>query len=210
MNGRKRKERKETENFIRSVPFRSFRSLPFLLLLSVLCLPAAAQPAARPATPNWLNLYELSSYKEEWTATLRVPYLKAALPTVLAAFKAQGAALAQPLENFASSKIAQTQQLSYRLSRAQAQNALDALKKDGFLVLSLRQAPAPDSASLPEINAKIKALMSERAAHRAALAKMPAVAALVDQMLSHLVMVKEVQERAQAVVILNLTVSGRG
>ena len=187
---------------------KTFRPLLFLPFLPVLLfLSAAAKPAA-PRT-DWLDLYGLSPYKEQWTATVRVQYLKTALPKVLAAFTAQDAALSQPLENFASSKIAQTQQLSYRLSRAQAQNALDALKKDGFLVLSLRQAPAPDSASLPEINAKIKALMSERAAHRAALAKMPAVAALVDQMLSHLVMVKEVRERAQAVVILNLTVSGK-
>ena len=190
---------------------KALRFFPALLLLSVLCLPAAAQPAKKPAAPqtDWLKLYDLSSYKEDWSATLRVPYLKAALPTVLAAFKAQGAALSQPLDNFASSKIAQTQQLSYRLSREQAQGALDALKKDGFLVLGLRRIPAPSGAPLPEIDAKIKALTSERAAHRAALAQMPAVAALVDQMLGRLVMVKEVQERAQAVVILDLTLSGK-
>jgi len=190
---------------------KALRFFPALLLLSVLCLPAAAQPAKKPAAPqtDWLKLYDLSSYKEDWSATLRVPYLKAALPTVLAAFKAQGAALSQPLDNFASSKIAQTQQLSYRLSRAQAQAALDALKKDGFLVLSLRRIPSPDNAPAAELDAKINALMSERAAHRAALAKMPAIAALANQMLDRLVMVKEVQERAQKVVLLNLTVSGK-
>ena len=189
------------------------RFLPVLLLLSVPALAARAPRRHKTRTAaqsfNWLDAYQLSSYKEEWTATIRVDSLKTDLPKVLGAFKDQGASLSFPLQNFASSKIAHTQQLSYRLSSAQAQAALDAVKKDGFLVLGLAQAPASGNAPMPEIDAKIKALMSERAANRKALKRMPAVDALLNQMLSHLVMVKEVQERAQKVVLFNLTVSGK-
>ncbi|MDE2313062.1 MAG: hypothetical protein KGL04_02670 [Elusimicrobia bacterium] len=199
---------------MRAVRVRFLLSLPVLVFLSSAPALAARAPRGHKARTaaqsfNWLDLYQLSSYKEEWTATIRVDSLKTDLPKVLAAFKDQGAGLSFPLQNFASSKIAHTQQLSYRLSSAQAQAALDAVKKDGFLVLELNQAPASGNAPMPEVDAKIRALMSERAANRRALKRMPAVDALVNQMLDHLVMVKEVQERAQKVVVFNLTVSGK-
>ncbi|MHB2025600.1 MAG: hypothetical protein ACYCPQ_03005 [Elusimicrobiota bacterium] len=183
-----------------------------LLRFVFLAIPAIAAPGAAsrpPAATNWLDLYSLSSYREEWTATIRVNQLESDLPVILSAFQSARAELLEPIQNFASSKTGHSQQLSYHLSKREAERVFSVLKNDGFFLIGLRKSSAPGNVPDDEVNRKIKILITERKSNRAVLSRMPAIAAVINQLIDRLVMVDEVSARAKPVVLLNVTVIGK-
>lgn len=156
-------------------------------------------------SPHWLKIYSLLPYKEHWSLAISVRDIKKDLPRVLAAFSKSGGALIQTLESFPSSPSAGTQQLSYTLSAQSAAKVLKALRKVGDFPAPLVR-PAVEPVPLAEVKDKIKRLMGERAARAKELAGMPAVSAAVDELLEHLLLVEAVHEKADAEVLLNVTV----
>ena len=172
------------------------------LLLAAL---AGAAPSAVPqSTSDWLRIYPLAPYREAWNTTLEVSDLKAALPKVMKALEKRGGTLLVPLANSVSSESAGSQQLSYRLTQKKAEAALKDLRKLGTAAPPLKQ-PAGEKAPIPEIKRKIAELSADKKEHGAALARMPAVNALVEAVLAHLVTAKDVAEKGEAEVLFYLT-----
>lgn len=162
---------------------------------------------ARPS-PQWLKTYSLSPYKEFWTLRVEVPSLEKDRPKILNIFSKAGARLIQPLESFPSSKIDKTQQLSFKLGLKAAKAALKRLRKVGsFLEPATR--PSAEPVPIPEVKDKIQRLISEKTAHAKELASMPAVSAVVDELLEQLLMVEVVQGKTDTEVLLNMTIQER-
>lgn len=171
----------------------------FLLILAAWA--SAAQIS--DSTVDWLRTYPLTMYREHWSLTVAVKDMKKGLPAVLEAFEKSGAALAAPVANSAGGPA--HQQLSYRLNKQQAADALKRLRKAGkFEPPTVR--PEGERLPLSEIRKKVQALAADKKAHAAELAQMPAVSALVDAVLGHLATAQAVSEKAEDDVVLNVTV----
>jgi hypothetical protein len=179
-----------------------------LTLSAFLCAEPPKRPARKPviseATVDWLRVYPLAPYREFWTVEVDVKDMKRDLPRVMQAIEKNGGQLIVPLQNAAGSAVSATQQLSYRLTRRQGTAALKALGKVGSFPPPLVR-PAGELLPVAEIERKIAALSREKESHAQQLSSMPSVSALVDAVLGHLVMAKAVAEKADAEVILNLT-----
>jgi len=140
----------------------------------------------------WLKVYPLPINREIWRLEGAVKSLDRDLPRVREVFAKVGAS--------------QTgEKLSYRCPKESALKALAALRKVGrFKDPSVRHIVEPVSRG--EVQDKIKALEADKAAHGAALAKMPAVSALVEELLGHLRGVETALIKPEVEVTLQLTV----
>lgn len=178
-------------------------------LLALLWAPARAAGAAEPTTfiqPSyWLKTYSLSPFKEHWTVTVAVKDLGRDLPRIRDEFSKVKAQLRQSFENYATSKAERSQQLSYRLSGPAAKTILKKLKKMGAVDQALVR-PELDLPPLDEVKAKIGKLIAVKKNHAALLKRMPDVAAIVDEILEHLLFVEHLQEDDGSAVLLNITV----
>jgi hypothetical protein len=176
-----------------------------LLLLAGLAA-AAPAPAAAPGgtAVEWLRVYSTAPYQEIWSMRLEVRSLKNDLPKVIAALEKSGAKSSVPLENSVVSNTEGSQQLSFRGTVAQAQAALKGLKKAGKLDAPVVRGG--DKIPLDEIKTKITQLARDKDERGAELAKMPAVRALVETVLAHLITAKQAAEADQGLAIMNLTV----
>jgi hypothetical protein len=156
------------------------------------------------APVQWLKTYSLSPHKEHWSINIEVKDLEKETPKLRRVFEKAGAALTQPLDFFPVSRTEKSQQLSFRSSLQSAQAALKALHKTAA-VKELRQRPAAEPISLAEIGGKIEKLETDRKAHAAELAAMPAVSSLVEELLAHLSSVRAIQEDSGSEVLMNVT-----
>lgn len=184
-----------------------------LLALLAACAFAAPAAPAQPQNPSqaavdWLRLYPMTTYREFWTLTLQVRSMAKDLPRVMAALEKRGGTLSTPLANTASSTSEGTQQLTYRLVLSQAGPALQDLKKIGKSGPPLVR-PAGEKLPVDEIKRKIADLSRDKQQHGSELARMPAVSALVESVLSHLVSAQAIAEKADGEVVLNLTLQGK-
>lgn len=175
-------------------------------LLLLLASAASAAPAAVPGgtAVEWLRVYSTAPYQEVWSMRLEVRSMEKDLQKVIDALEKSGAKSSVPLENSAYSKTTGTLQLSYRATVAQAQAVVKTLRKTGKLDAPIVRGG--DKIPLDEIKTKISQLGRDKDAHAAELAKMPAVHALVETVLAHLVTAKQAAEADQGLAVLNLTV----
>ena len=184
--------------------------MTFLALLLGSSLAASTAHAARavsktpaPQPLTYLKIYSLAPFKEHWTLTLKVRSLAKARDAVLKTFSEAGAVMTHSLESFPSSQ--QTQQLSYTLSKTKATAVLKKLRKVGS-VGDPRVLTSADPVDLPEIQEKLGKLEGERAAHVKELESMPAISALVGELIHHLAEVRAVYSTTDAEVLLNMTI----
>lgn len=179
-----------------------------LLILNAAFAAAATSPTSfggHSDSPYWFKNYPLSPYQETWTGEISVPDFPRDLPKVLKAIEKAGGTLTQPVENLASSKKDQIQQLIFAIPRSGAVKSLKALRKIGELpapAVRISEGLVP----LEEVKKKIDLLMKERAEHGVDLAKVPASAAASQEILEHLLLVEEVTKTAKEKVLFNLQV----
>jgi hypothetical protein len=178
-----------------------------LLALVALAAPPAAAPGE--AAADWLRVYTQAQPREYWRFTVEVADLVKDAPRVQAAVEKRGGALTTPLANAAYSPSAGTAQLSFRATAKQAALIVNDLKKTGT-VSAPQISSEGDKIPLPEIKRKIDQLSRDKREHGAELSRMPAVSALVEAMLSHLVTVQAVAEKAETPAILNIAVQQKG
>lgn len=184
------------------------------LLLSVSCAfgsekePVKADLITSPPV-SWLKTYSLSPYKELWSINVEVKNLEKDAPRLAKSFEKAGASLTQPLAFFPSSRTDRSRQLSFRSSLKGAQAVLKILRKTA-VVKDLRQRPAAEPISLKEISGKIEKLESDRRSRAAELASMPAVSALVEELLAHLSSARSVHERKDSEVLINIALKEKG
>ena len=152
------------------------------------------------APEQWLKVYPLPINREVWRLEITVQSLDKDLPRVREAFSKQGAALAGAKES-----SGKTWRLDYRCPKESAQRALAELRKIGsFGEPAVRQFTEPVSRA--EVQGKIQALEADKAGHGAELAKMPAAAALVEELLGHLRGVESALRKPEVEVLVHLTV----
>jgi hypothetical protein len=193
------------------------RRLAFLCLTLSLCVPAVFVSAETPppeafnphsGNPYWLRIYSTAPYREFWTGELTLKRYSRSLPKVVAAIKAAHGELVAPVSEQVSSREHESQQLSFSLSKKSAERLLKRLRRLGRLPApSVRRAGVP--IPLAEVNEKIRLLTKEKSANAAALAKMPAISAATEEILDHLLMVREVAERTDAEVRFDLLVKAQ-
>lgn len=184
-----------------------------LLLASVPVLAAERRPVNEdldkqliaPLPTQWLKIYPLSPYKEHWSLDLEVKDYQKDAQKIVKLFQKAGASLTQPLDLFPVSRTERSRQLSFRSSLKSAQAALKAVRK-AAVVEALRQRPAAEPVSLAELNGKIEKLAADRKAHESELAGMPAVSAAVEELFSHLLSARAVQERTDSEVLINVSI----
>ena len=153
-----------------------------------------------PPQVQWLKLYSLPIARESWRLEGVVASLDQDLPRVREAFSKVGAALVGTEE--VSGK---TRRLSYRCPRESAKRALAELQKIGvFGEPAVRQLVEP--VSRDEVAGKIAALEADKAGHSVELAKMPAVAGLVEELLGHLRGVEAALDKPEVETLVHLTV----
>jgi hypothetical protein len=188
----------------------------FAVLLALSALPAAASapPSAAPsAAPRqapqyWFKTYSTAPYKQFWTIELAVKDFRRDLPKVAAQVKEEGGVLSAPMEDFAGSDKGGVQQMSFSLSLRRAKGLLRRLRRIGDAPdPRVRAAGAP--IPLNEVEAKIETIQKERREHARALAEAPAAAAAQEEILEHLLLVRDVARRAETQVLVNLTVRTR-
>lgn len=173
-------------------------------------LPAAALRAAEPApaaqaaapAPYWLKSCPRPELGGIWHVDLRVKDLSKHKGKVYDALKKNGCGLTQPLSNFPSTKDGRHAQLSCRIPRAGAEKALLRLRRLGEVVrLEKREEdPAPSV----ECSEKLARLKADREAEGAALARVPAVSALVEETEASLEASARAYAASKDVVLLNL------
>ena len=183
---------------------------------SGLCAPV--KPDARPggqydtmdtaliehAQVQWLKVYHLPINNESWRLEGSVKSLDRDLPRVREAFSKVGAALAGAKES-----SGKTRRLDYRCPKESAKRALAELRKIGsFGEPEVRQFVEPVSRA--EVQGKIQALEADKSGHGDELAKMPAVAALVEELLGHLRGVESALRKPEVEVLVHLTVKEKG
>jgi hypothetical protein len=152
---------------------------------------------------QWLKLYTLPVFRESWQLEGTVKSLDQDMPLVRGAFSKEGAALVR-LE--VSGK---TWRMNYRCTREAAGRALAELKRIGaFGEPAVRQLLEPVSRA--EVRGKIEALEADKAGHAGELAKMPAVAAVVEELLGHLRGVAAALDKPEVEVQLRLIVKEKG
>jgi len=155
---------------------------------------------------SWLKVYPLPIYKESWRLEMAVKDLARALPLVRQAFAKVGASLAEPAEAAAPGKV---RRMTYHCSRKSARLALQELKQIGaFVEPSVR--PILEPVSLSEVQGKIAALEADKAGHAGELSRMPAVSALVEELLGHLRGLETALRDSEVEVLLHLTVREKG
>lgn len=181
---------------------------PLVVLLFCAQL-AAAAPARKPApagpgNPYWLKIYSTSPYAEIWTGDLALKDFDGGLPKALKAIEARGGTLTQPLETFVSSKKDKLQQLSFEIARGKTKELVKDLRKLGELP---EPGVRPNGTPIPvkEVRAKIDLLTKEKREQAEALRMVPSVAAAVDEILAHLLLVDAVAGRVEPQVRFNLT-----
>ena len=157
------------------------------------------------ATADWLKIYPLAPYRETWAVAIEVKSMAKDLPRVMQVVEKRGGQLTAPMRNSVASMTGGTQQLMYRLNEKGATAALKDLRKIGLVPPPLVR-PAGERAPLQEIKRKSEELSRDRREHSAELARMPAVSALVDAVLGHLVTAQVSAEKAETEVLLNITV----
>ena len=170
--------------------------------LLLVALSASAAPVRRDG-PYWLKTYSLAPYHETWSGDLAVKKLEAALPKIEEAVEKGGGKLTQPLRNFVGS--ATEQQLSLIVPLKKAKPQLAALRKLGRATAPVVRAngtPIP----LDEVRDKLSRLTKEKTESRASLARTPAAAEAVDEMIEHLANVEAVARSTDGEVLWNLTV----
>lgn len=161
-----------------------------------------------PMPTHWLKMYSLSPYKETWNLMIEVKDLDKDLPRLLEHFERSQASLTVPLANSLASPSDRSRQLSYRLPLKTAKNTLKQLRKIGkFGEPAVR--PAYDPVPIEEVKEKIAKLVADKKTNAQALAAMPGVSAVIDELLEHLFLVEYLRERAAAEVLLNMTVRER-
>lgn len=187
------------------------------LLLLALAAFASAAPAQdkekmllntallTPPPVQWLKIYALSPFKEHWSLDLEVKDYEGDTRKIVALFEKAGASLTQPLELFPLSRTEKSRQMSFRSSLKAAQAAVKKVGK-AAKIADLRQRPAAEPVSLAEVEAKIERLSADRRDHEAALAKMPALSAVVEELLGHLLNVRAVQSRTDSEVLINISI----
>jgi hypothetical protein len=185
------------------------------ILLGVLLAAAGAAAPVKPdarhdtmddtaliahAPVQWLKVYALPINREVWRLEGSVKSLDKDLPRVREAFSKQGAASAGAKES-----SGQVRRLDYRCPKESAKRALAELKKIGsFGEPAVRQFTEPVSQA--EVQGKIQALEADKAGHAGELAKMPAVSALVEELLGHLRGVESELRKPEVEVLVHLTV----
>ncbi len=158
---------------------------------------------AATARAEWLKIYQSSPVRENWTVYLDVEDFDKDLPRVLESLAKSKALITRPLSGFASSRRKKVQQLSYRIPEKKAGKALKKLRKIGRLE-KRRVIPSP-RVPIKEVREKTRKLSAEKKAHAEALSRMPAVSALVSELLEHLRHVESV-EKSERSVLVNLTI----
>lgn len=149
---------------------------------------------------QWLKVYQLPINREVWRLEGALKSLDQDLPRVRDVFAKVGAAQAGAVES-----SGKTRRFSYRCSKDSARKALAELKKLGtFAEPSVHQIVEP--VSRVEVQGKIKALETDKAGHAGELAKMPAVSALVEELLGHLRGVDSALSKPEVEVLVHLTV----
>jgi hypothetical protein len=152
------------------------------------------------AAVPWLKVYPLPVYRESWRLEGTVKSLSSDLPRVREAFAKVGAASVGGEEASGRSR-----RLSYRCPKDAAVLVLSSLRKLGkFRAPVVRQHVEPVSRA--EVRDKILALEADKAGHGADLARMPAVSALVDELLGHLRGVETALSKPEVEVLVRLTV----
>jgi len=149
---------------------------------------------------QWLKVYPLPIYKERWRLEGTVRSLERDMPRVREVFSRIGAALAG-----AGETAGKTRRLHYRCPKESAKRALEELRKIGvFGEPAVLQQMEPVSRA--EVQTKIKALEADKAGHGQELGRMPAVAALVEELLGHLRGVEAALSKPEVDVLVHLTV----
>ena len=153
---------------------------------------------------QWLKVYSLPIYRERWRLEGRVKDLEADLPRVRQVFAKVGAALEGPPGDGLGGK---SRRLIYRCPQKSARLALVELAKLGSFSAPRVQS-SQEPVSLAEVQGKISSLEADKAGHAAELARMPAVAELVEELLGHLRGVASDLRRPEVDVLVELTVKG--
>ncbi len=161
---------------------------------------------AAPVRGEWLKTYRVSTISENWTLELEVKDFDKDMPEVLQMFARSGAEITRPLSDFASSKRYRVQQVVYRLRKKVMKRLLKKLRRIGK-VGNPGIIPSP-RVPLDEIRKKSKKLQAEKKVNTEALAKMPAVSALVSELQAHLAEVEQAA-RAPRSILVNLTIRER-
>ncbi|MBI3551065.1 MAG: hypothetical protein HY077_00990 [Elusimicrobia bacterium] len=158
-----------------------------------------------PSPVDWIKTYSLSPYSEHWSLTLAVKNFESDLPKGMKILEAAKATLTMPAGQSVGSVSDKSQQLSYRLSENSAKDVLIKLKK-----LDPRVQPKimhnGELVNLGEVGQKLDKLTVERNGHRGELQSMPSIATMADEMIQHLTMVKQVREKVETQVLLNMTI----
>lgn len=152
---------------------------------------------------QWLKVYTLPVYRERWRLEGEVADLGQALPQVREAFARTGASLGGPGDGAPGAKL---RRLTYRCPKESAQRALQEIGRLGTFSAPAVQA-IMEPVSLAEVQGKIAALQADKARHAKALARMPAVSALVDELLGHLRGVESALRKPEVEVLVELTLS---
>jgi len=150
---------------------------------------------------QWLKTYTLPIYQERWRLEGAVKHLDTGLSEARQVFAKLGASEVERAETTEGGKA---RRLTYRCPQKSAQLALQELKKVGvFAPPAVR--PIVEPVSLPEVQAKIAALEADKNAHTEQLATMPAVSALLDELLGHLRGVESSVRKHEVEVLIHLT-----
>ena len=152
---------------------------------------------------QWLKVYTLPIYRERWRLEGSVADFGQALPQIREAFAKTGASLDGPADSAQGLKM---RRMAYRCSKESAKRALQDIGKMGTFSEPAVQASL-EPVSLAEVQAKIAALQADKTRHARQLARMPAVSALVDELLGHLRGVESAVRRGDVEVLVELTLS---
>ncbi|MFA6030060.1 MAG: hypothetical protein WC969_09415 [Elusimicrobiota bacterium] len=163
--------------------------------------PAPAAPPAAPA-PYWLKSCPRPERGGIWHVELRVQDLPKRTGKVYDALKRNGCDLTQPLANFPLTKDGRHQQLSCRIPRTGAEKALLRLRRLGEVVRLERREEDP--APSVECSEKLARLKADRDAEKLALARAPAVSALVDETAASLEASARAYTENKDILLLNL------
>jgi hypothetical protein len=157
-------------------------------------------------TTQWLKVYPLPIYRERWHLEGTVQSLEQDMPKLRQAFAKVGASLVEIDEGSAKSKA---RRMAYRCPKEAAKLALQELRGIGAFG-EPRVQPILEPVTLPEVQGKIAALQADKNGHAAELSRMPAVSALVEELLGHLRSVEAALRKPQVEVLIELTVKEQG
>ncbi|MBI3507578.1 MAG: hypothetical protein HY059_22305 [Proteobacteria bacterium] len=168
--------------------------------------PSFAQNQAPPNTPvakYWLRMYPLEPFESYWHVTLTVDSVQKATAAALEIMKKNGGEPTIPLALEVSSRKDPYQQLSYKVSAAKTGKIVKALQKLGAAESSSR-VPVTAPSVFVEAKDKLLKLEAETGSNIEALSKMPAVSALANELVEHLVNVVRVHDASKDRALLNI------